>query len=73
MSSHTYSLGLSPVQPGPISGQNTALRFLHAVPMGASQICVPEKFWLIICITEFCKDPLRVEEREQTMFQLETV
>lgn len=73
MSSHTYSPGLSPVQPGPTSGQNAALRFLHAIPREARQSCVPEKFWLVICIIEFCKAPLRVEEHEQTMFQLETV
>lgn len=73
MSSHTHSLGLSPVQPGPTSGQNTALRFLHAIPRAARPSCVPGKIWLIICIVVFCKAPLRVEEHEQAAFQLETV
>lgn len=45
VSNSTYSLGLYPVQPGPNSGQNTALRFLHAIPREATTDLCPWKTW----------------------------
>lgn len=74
--SHTYSMFpviFSCVAKGQTWGKMLSWHSCMQFPGALRQTCVPEKLGLIICIIEFCKAPLRVEEHKQTTFQLEMV